>query len=242
MTRQTCTWNCPVLCDTLVLSQICLVVPNGSRVEEDESAMLACLGSSTSLSCLGYQIPGLHVSFLENPSDPPSQRGRKNRQKQSVKIPMFSRIFKSKRYLPKANLTSPKVNLKFSKANLKVFFWRAGTTPILKKTLREFGLKSWRPTNSESRSESCSENRFSHKLGRECHSENCSENAPEFRELLRELPFHSESIFFKIGVVPRFLIFVLWRLFGFQNCIWGVSRSYGVSKISKLHVRHFDIH
>ena len=37
--------------------------------------------------------------------------------------------------------------------------WRAGTTPILKKTLREFGLKFWRPTHSESRSESCSENR-----------------------------------------------------------------------------------
>ena len=37
--------------------------------------------------------------------------------------------------------------------------WRAGTTPILKKTLREFGLKFWRPSNSKSRSESCSENR-----------------------------------------------------------------------------------
>ena len=31
--------------------------------------------------------------------------------------------------------------------------------PILKKTLREFGPKFWRPTDSESRSESCSENR-----------------------------------------------------------------------------------
>ena len=48
---------------------------------------------------------------------------------------------------------------------------------------------------------------FSHKLGRQCHSENCSENTLEFRELLREWPFHSESVFFKIGVVPRFLIF-----------------------------------
>ena len=38
---------------------------------------------------------------------------------------------------------------------------------------------------------------FSHKLGRECHSENCSENTPEFRELLREWPFHSESVFFQ---------------------------------------------
>ena len=39
-----------------------------------------------------------------------------------------------------------------------LLFWRAGTTPI-KKKIREFGLKFWRPTNSESRSESCSENR-----------------------------------------------------------------------------------
>ena len=48
---------------------------------------------------------------------------------------------------------------------------------------------------------------FSHRLGRECHSDNCSENTPEFRELLREWPFHSRAffIFFKIGVVPRFL-------------------------------------
>ena len=38
-------------------------------------------------------------------------------------------------------------------------FCRAGTTPILIKTLREFGLKFWRPTNSENRSESCSEKR-----------------------------------------------------------------------------------
>ena len=73
----------------------------------------------------------------------------------------------------------------------------------MKKTLREFGLRSGRPTNSESRSESCSENRASHELGRECHSEGCSENAPEFRELLREWPFRSESLFFKVGVVPR---------------------------------------
>ena len=67
---------------------------------------------------------------------------------------------------------------------------------MLKKTLREFGLKLWGPSNSESRSGSCSENRVSHKLGRDCHSENCSENTPEFRELLREWPFHSESVFF----------------------------------------------
>ena len=58
-----------------------------------------------------------------------------------------------------------------------------------KEKVREFGLKFWRPTNSESRSESCSENSVSHKLGRECHSKNCSENTPEFRESLREWPF-----------------------------------------------------
>ena len=40
---------------------------------------------------------------------------------------------------------------------------------------------------------------FSHKLGHECHSENCSENTPEFRELLREWPFHSESVFWNWG-------------------------------------------
>ena len=81
-------------------------------------------------------------------------------------------------------------------------FYRAGTTPISsKKTLREFGMKVWRPTNSESRSESrsesCSEMGFSHKLCCECHSESCSENAPEFRELLREWPSHSENVFFR---------------------------------------------
>ena len=85
-----------------------------------------------------------------------------------------------------------------------LFFWRAGTTPILKKTLREFGLKFRRPRVAPRVAPRIG---FSHKLGRECHSENCSENAPEVRELLREWPFHSESVFFKIGVVPRFLNF-----------------------------------
>ena len=54
---------------------------------------------------------------------------------------------------------------------------------------------------------------FSHKLGRECHSENCSEHTLEFRELLREWPFHSESIFFKIGVVPRLLNYIQNKIF-----------------------------
>ena len=80
---------------------------------------------------------------------------------------------------------------------MNVIVWRAGTTPILKRTLREFGLKFWHPTNSESRSESCSENRVSQKLGRKCHSENCSENTPGV--------FTPRAVFFKIGVVPRLL-------------------------------------
>ena len=46
---------------------------------------------------------------------------------------------------------------------------------------------------------------FSNKLGHGCHSESWSEDAREFGELLREWPFHSDSVFFKIGVVPRFL-------------------------------------
>ena len=51
------------------------------------------------------------------------------------------------------------------------------TTPILKKAIREFGLKLGRPTNSKSRPESCCENgAFTHNLGRECNFESCSEN------------------------------------------------------------------
>ena len=40
---------------------------------------------------------------------------------------------------------------------------------------------------------------FSHNLGRECNSESCFENAQEFRELLQEWLFHSESVFSKFG-------------------------------------------
>ena len=43
----------------------------------------------------------------------------KIRQKQNVKIPKISRIFRSKRYIPKVDLISTKVNLKFPKVNLK---------------------------------------------------------------------------------------------------------------------------
>ena len=63
---------------------------------------------------------------------------------------------------------------------------------------------------------------FSHKLGRECHPENCSENTRNSESCSENGPFHSESIFFKIGVVPRFLM--NGRFFG-----WGVADFRGLS-------------
>ena len=88
--------------------------------------------------------------------------------------------------------------------------WRAGTTPILKKKRSEnlswnFGVQPI-PRAAPRVTPRIG---LSHKEGRECHSESCSKNAPEFRELLREWPFHSKSIFFKIGVVPGFLSKIL---------------------------------
>ena len=56
-------------------------------------------------------------------------------------------------------------------------FWGAGTTPILKKTFREFGLKFWRPSVAPRVAPRIG---FSHTFGHECYSESCSENAPEF--------------------------------------------------------------
>ena len=91
---------------------------------------------------------------------------------------------------------------KITATNEKGRIWRAGTTPNSKEMLREFGVRFWRPTNSKSRSESCSEHSvkgFSHSLGRECNSESCSEDTPEFQELLREWPLHSETVFFLQG-------------------------------------------
>ena len=55
------------------------------------------------------------VSFSQKPSRTPQPRESENpqvRQKQKVKIPKFSRIFKTKRYTPKVNLEFPKVNVK----------------------------------------------------------------------------------------------------------------------------------
>ena len=43
--------------------------------------------------------------------------------------------------------------------NCTIFCLARGNHPNFEKTLREFGLKFWCPANSESRSESCSENR-----------------------------------------------------------------------------------
>ena len=111
------------------------------------------------------------------------------------------------------------------KTSTKEFFWCAGTTPILKKTLRECRGKwksfGWVRGNSGIRSESCSENcGFRIDQVVRGHSENgisYSENGInfQFRELLREYPgtlrelrewpFHSESVFPEIGVVPRLL-------------------------------------
>ena len=98
-------------------------------------------------------------------------------------------------------------------------FLARGDNPNLKKTLREFGLIFWRPTNSESRSESCSENRvFTQvrswvpflELLREYHG------IPRVARIAPKIPWNSEScsenglftpraFFFKIGVGPRFL-------------------------------------
>ena len=71
--------------------------------------------------------------------------------------------------------TSPEIHMDQWLSNL----WRAGTTPILKKN----APRIW--------AEILASNQFRESL-------HCSENAAEFRELLREWPFHSESLFFQI--------------------------------------------
>ena len=88
----------------------------------------------------------------------------------------------------------------------ELIFWRAGTTPILKKKKRSENLGRNFGVQSIPRVAPRVAPRigFSHTLGRESHSESCSENAPEFRELLREWPCHSESVFSKLGWFPGF--------------------------------------
>ena len=78
----------------------------------------------------------------------------------------------------------------------KLLIWCAGTTPILRKKRSEklgwkFGLKPI-PRVAPRVAPRIA---FFTRLGRECNSESCSENSPEFRELLREWPLHSESSF-----------------------------------------------
>ena len=99
--------------------------------------------------------------------------------------------------------------------------WCAGTTPILKKTLREWRGKwkslMWLPINSGNRSGSCSENcgfRIAQVAG--CHSENgisysesCSENTPELSESSENGLFTPRAFFPEIGVVPRLLSFTV---------------------------------
>ena len=53
-----------------------------------------------------------------------------------------------------------------------------------------------------------SENGISYSENGISNSESCSENTPGTLPELREGPFHSESVFPEIGVVPRLLIFV----------------------------------
>ena len=62
------------------------------------------------------------------------------------KLQKFSRIFKSKRYIPKVNLISPKVNLKFPKVNLKCFFLWGGSRHMgFRKSGNQTCTKSWLP-------------------------------------------------------------------------------------------------
>ena len=89
--------------------------------------------------------------------------------------------------------------------DMRAYLWCAGTTLILKKRSENLGSNFGVQPIPRVAPRVAPRIGFPHKLGRESHSENCSENTPEFRELLREWPFHSESVFFKIGVVPRFL-------------------------------------
>ena len=92
---------------------------------------------------------------------------------------------------------------------------------------------------------------FSHRLGRECHSESCSENTPEFRELLREWPFHSESVFFsKLGWFPDFGVLIQNKCgYVTQNiflllCVWkadprrGSETSFHLDNQVPLHITH----
>ena len=154
---------------------------------------------------------------------------------------------------------------------------RGGTSPILEKKLREWRGKwksfMWVPINwiSGNRSGSCSENcgcRIAQVV--RCHSENgisilriilwtpraaqrISRNSPKGPEW----PFHSESVFPEIGVVPRLLIFVASdfrkklhpREIGFQtgflsnpdmglNRSWDLGRGW-VHKASVFEVRRF---
>ena len=78
--------------------------------------------------------------------------------------------------------------------------------PIKKTTLRKFELKFRRPTNSESRCESCCENGVFSCLGRECNSESCSENARVALRVAPRMAFSLRGRFFLIGVVLRLLI------------------------------------
>ena len=72
---------------------------------------------------------------------------------------------------------------------------------------------------------------FSHELGHECSSESCSEHALEFRELLREWPYHAESVLFsKFGVVPT-LLRISFPIFCFAHLLY-----YGPEVITNISI------
>ena len=62
-----------------------------------------------------------------------------------------------------------------------------------KEKLRESGLKFWLPNKTSVAPRDAPRVELSHNSGPECNCKSCPENAPEFRDLLREWPFHSES-------------------------------------------------
>ena len=122
-------------------------------------------------------------------------------------------------------LISSKLPLPLPSWNVFELVWCAGTTPILKKTLRECRGKwksfGWVRGNSGNRSESCSENcgfcidqvvrghsenGISYSENGISNSESCSENTPELSESSENGLFTPRAFFLKLGWSPGFWI------------------------------------
>ena len=142
------------------------------------------------------------------------------------------------------------------------FIWRAGTTPILEKTLRECRGKwksfNWVPTISGNRSESCSENcgfRIAQVVRRHSengisnsencflNSESCSENTPELSQSSENGLFALRAFFLKLGWFPGPRLLILKFSLHPRLCLrpardicssqmWGFGRHF--SKISSV--------